>query len=148
MYSLSFVDIAVSATQDIWEIATAATTSLVLHGLIIGQSSDYGDAAAEGLRLSIRRGAASGSGGTTGLTPVALAPGGSSSSSTCERNNTTAGTGGTEMVADCFNIQAGYQLWFTPECRPIIAPSSRLTINITAPTDAVTMSSTLFWEEV
>lgn len=150
-YTASFDNIGVSAAQDLWGIATAATTSLILHGVIVGQSSDYGDAAAEGLRILIIRGATTVGSGGSAVTPSPNPPGGAAASSTVRRNDTTAATGGSPltMVADAFNIQAGYQLWLPPEVRIIVAPSSRLVVNLpAAPTDVIQVSSTIFFEEV
>lgn len=148
MYSASVAAVAVSAAQDLWEIVPSSTNGVAIHGLLIGQSSDYGDAAAEGLGISFIRGhTTSGSGGTT-PTPTSLAPGGSAASATVEANNTTVATAGSPVtvMADCFNIQAGYQLWFPPECRIILQPSQRGVFRLTAPADAITLSSTLFFE--
>jgi hypothetical protein len=150
IYTAAFDNIAVSAAQDLFEIAPAATAGVVIHKLLIGQSSDYGDAQAEGLRLLIIRGATStGTGGAT-ITPANTIPGGAAASSTVKRNNTTAATGGTPVTlhADCFNVQAGYQFIWTPETRLAVAPSSRVVVNLpAAPVDAITMSATIYFEE-
>jgi hypothetical protein len=151
IYAANFDAIAVTAAQDFFEIAPPATASVLLHGLMIGQSTDYGDAQAEGLRLLIIRGATTtGSGGAT-ITPAQAIPGGAAASSTVKRNNTTAATGGTPVTlhADCFNVQSGYQFWWTPETRLICAPSSRIVVNLpAAPADSITFSATLYFEEL
>lgn len=149
-YSVSFDNVAVSAAQDLFEVATASSAGVRLHGLVVGQSSDYGDSAAEGLRiLIIRAHTSSGSGGSA-PTPTVLTPGGSAASSTTEANNTTPASGGSPVTihADTFNVQAGYQIWWPPEMRPACAPSSRIVVNLpAAPADALTMSATLYFEE-
>lgn len=150
MYSIAFDAIAVSVAQDLFEITAPATCGVVLHGLVMGQSTDYGDAAAEGLRVLIIRGyTVSGSVGSS-VTATPLIPGGAAASSTCERNNTTVANTGSPVTvhADCWNIQAGYQMWWTPETRIYVAPSTRIVINLpAAPADAITMSATLYFEE-
>lgn len=148
MYSCTFVGIAVSAAQDLFEIATPATSSVAIHGLVLGQSSDYGDAQAEGLRIQLIRGhTTTGSGGAT-ITPVQLVPGGAAASSTVKRNNTTVATGGSPLVCwvDVWNVQAGYQMWWPPESHILVAPSSRIVVTQTAPADEITMSGTLIYE--
>lgn len=151
VYTAVFDNIAVTAAQDLFEIATPATSGAVLHALLVGQSSDFGDAQAEGLRLLIVRAATTtGSGGAT-ITPAPVIPGGAAASSTVKRNNTTAATGGTPVTlhADTFNVQAGYQIWWAPETRPRVAPSSRIVVNLpAAPADSLTMSATLIYEEL
>ena len=150
IYSISFDNIAVSTTQDLFEIATPATTGAALLGLFIGQSSDYGEAQAEGLRVLVIRGATT-TGTATSVTPVSRLPGTGASVCTCKRNSTVAATGGTpvNVHADAFNVQAGYQYWWTPETTPTVAPSSRVVVNLpAAPTDAITVSATLIFEEL
>ncbi|HUS97124.1 MAG TPA: hypothetical protein VMX97_10325 [Hyphomicrobiaceae bacterium] len=150
MYSASISEVAVSAIQDLWELVAATNVSVVIHGLLIGQSTDYGDAAAEGLPIQFTRGfTVSGSGGST-VTPTALDPGGAAADATVEANNTTqATTSGVQIFADAFNIQAGYQLWFPPENRITIAGAQRLVVELpVAPTDSITLSSTIFFEEL
>ena len=150
MYSASISEVAVSAIQDLWELAAATNVAVVIHGLVIGQSTDYGDAAAEGLPIQFTRGhTVSGLFGST-VTPTALDPGGATADTTVEANNTTqATTSGVLVFADAFNVQAGYQLWFTPETRITIAGGQRLVVELpVAPTDAITVSSTIFFEEI
>jgi hypothetical protein len=150
IYSIVFTDIAVSAAQDLFEIATPAATGVNLLGLMVGQSSDYGDAQAEGARVLVIRGATTTGSGGASVTPVQMMPGTGASVCTCKRNNTTAATGGTPVQVhnDAFNIQSGYQFWWTPETTPRVAPSSRIVVNLpAAPTDAIQMSATLIFEE-
>ena len=49
MYSAEFGAVAVSAVQDFFELLTTAAIMICIHGVEITQSSDVGDAAAEGL---------------------------------------------------------------------------------------------------
>ena len=150
IYSISFDDIAVSTAQDLFEVATPATTGVTLHGVFIGQSSDYGDAQAEGRRILVIRGATT-SGTATSVTPVKRLPGSGASVCTCKRNSTVAATGGAPetLHADAFNVQAGYQFWWTPETQPIVAPSSRIVVNLpAAPADEIRVSATLIFEEM
>jgi hypothetical protein len=150
-YSATFDNIAVTAAQDLFEIATPATTGCTLLGLFVGQTSRQGDTQAEMLRWLILRGATTtGSGGATITAASGLSPGVGVWSSTVKRNNTTAATGGTPQTlhADCFNVQQGIAFWWTPETAPEIAPSSRVVVNIPeTPSASMTMSGTLYFEE-
>lgn len=151
IYSVQFNNVAVSAAQDLFEIVAPADAAVVLHSLIVGQSSDAGDAEAELLRWLILRGhTTSGSGGSS-VTPVPLAAGDAAFGGTAEANNTTAATGGTPATvhADVFNVALGIQYRPTPEERIIISPSQRLVVNLPgAPADALTMSGTAIIEEI
>lgn len=154
-YSGSFEAVAVSAAQDLFELVAPADSAIIIHSIRIGQSSDYGDAAAEGLSISLVRGEGSvttGSGGST-PTPAPLESGFAASGATLEANNTTkmvvgAGTL-TTLQNDAFNAQVGWLYQPVPEERIIISPDDRMTVELVgAPNDALTMSGTIVWEEV
>jgi len=155
MYRAVFEDIAVSAAQDLFEILAPADAVVKVHEVYVGQSSDYGDASAEGLAISIVRGegsVTSGSGGGS-VTPAPQEKGFAAAGSVVERNNTTkmvVGTGTLVVVHnDAFNIQSGWQYIPTPEGRPVISPGDRLTVELVgAPADAITMSATVVFEEI
>lgn len=153
MYSVSFTAVTVSAIQDFFEILAPSTASLVLHSIVISQSSDVGDAEDEMLRVTIKRvtGApTSGSGGTTPV-PVAIKAGAPAAAGTFEANNTTVLTGGTQVTiwVENFNVRAGWQFVPTPEMRPTFGPSTRLLVKSEkAPADALTMSGTLVYEAI
>jgi hypothetical protein len=152
IYSIVCDRIAVSTAQDLFEITTPAATGINILSLFIAQSSDYGDAQAEGLPFVIVRGYTT-TGTATAVTPAPKMPGTGASVCTCKRNSTVAATGGTApavvtLHADAFNIQAGVPLVWTPETTLPVAPSSRVVVNLpVAPTDAITLSATLYFEE-
>lgn len=151
MYSVQFNAVVVTVAQDFFELTAGATCSVVIHGWELGQASDYGDAQAEGLRLLLIRGhTTSGSGGTA-ATPTPLLGNGSAAASAAEVNNTTVASAGTPVTvfASAWNIQAGHVQWFPPECRPTLVPGQRVVLNSpNVPTDSITMSGTLYFEEV
>jgi hypothetical protein len=67
---------------------------------------------------------------------------------TVETNNTTQSTEGNHIHAESFNVMAGLQIWWTPETQPILSPSGRLIVELqTAPSDSLTMSGTIYFEE-
>jgi hypothetical protein len=150
-YSVVFDNVAVTAAQDFFEITPADDKPVELLGLLLAQSSDTGDAAEEILRYSIVRGhATSGSGGTA-PTPRPLDRRGSAAGFTAEVNNTTiasAGTGVT-LLHDCFNVRAGLQVWFPPECYPEASQGDTTIVVrlLSTPADSLTMSGTLFLRE-
>lgn len=152
MYSTQFNGVAVTAQQDFFELVNAATKVVVVHEVRLAQSTDVGDAAEEGLSLLVKRGvgSTSGSGGSAG-TVVKFQTGDAAGSASTEVNNTTKMSAGTitTLLADVWNVRAGW-LWLpTPECRPVLAPSERLTVELgTTPADSITVNGTIIWEEI
>lgn len=152
MYVVITPELAVTVGQDIMSIVSGANTSLILHSVSITQSSDPADAQAEMLRVIIKRGAAVGTGGAA-ITPVALNEGGATADATARRNDTTDGTGGTNIHEEAFNVQIGWFYRPTPEERITVGGnqtnSGRLTINVPdAPADSLDMICTAIFEEI
>ena len=148
MYALIMDEIAVTAAQDLMEINAAADSVVIVHRVLITQSSDAGDAESEMLNVIFQRASTSGSVGST-VTARPLSVGDSAYGGTVERNNTTQGTPGNVVHAENFNIQAGLDWHPTPEERIVISPSGRLVIELpTAPTDSLDVSMTVIVEEI
>jgi hypothetical protein len=150
VYSVTFSAVAVSAQQDLFEIVSPAAGIIEIHGFELFQTSDHGDAAAEGLQLLWVRGhATSGSGGSS-FTPVLRSGKDGAAAATCEINNTTIASTGTAVnySAGGFNVQAGFERWYPPEVRPVLRNSERGVLRCSAPADALTMSGTLYYEEL
>lgn len=153
-YSVPFSAVSVSVAQDLFEVLASAGKPFWLHEITLGQASDYGDAAAEGLQIIIKRATGSytsGSGGTT-VTPVKHLTNDAAAGPTAEVNNTTqalAGSGAlTTIRVEPFNVQGGYQYLPTPEQRILFLPTEACIVSISAPLDALTMSGTLVFEEL
>lgn len=151
MYTVSFAGVAVTTAVDVFEISPASQKPILVHGLFMGQISDVGDAQEEILRFSVIRGnTTSGSGGTV-TTPTRTNSGDTAAGFVAETNNTTAASAGTPVTlhADTFNIRTGFGLWLTPEARWRCANGSLLVVRLgAAPADSLTMSGTLYVEEV
>lgn len=152
VYSVNFEGVAATATQDLIEISPADDKPIKLLGLFLAQSSDVGDAAEEMLRVQILRGhTTSGSGGSA-QTPVPVDPSDPAAGFAAEVNNTTIASAGTAVIlhSDSFNIRAGLQLFWTPETA-ILARQSDTTIAVrllAAPADSLTISGTIYVEEI
>jgi|SRR5687768_232850 len=150
-YTATFDNVSVSAAQDLFEVVAGTGKPLRIHALFVGQSSDAGDAQAENLRVRLIRGYTTS--GFSGTTP-SLAPlrsGNAAAGFTAEVNNLSVATGGPALVlhADTWNVAAGFAYVPTPECRPEVNAGERFVVNLpTAPADALTMSATLYVEEI
>lgn len=153
MYSVEFEGVAVTAAQDFFEITPADDKPLAVHALFLSQASDVGDAAEEILRFKVIRGfATSGSGGSA-PTPIPLNPVDTAAGFTAEVNNTTIASTGTpvDLHSDAFNIRTGLALILTPEMRWQVSQASGTLLVVqlmVAPTDSLTMSGTLYVEEL
>lgn len=154
LYAVSFENVAVTAAQDLFDIAPATNKPCRLHACYISQSTEVGDAQEEMLRLKIIRGLATvGSGGGT-FTPVPLNENDSAAGFTARINDTTVavvGAGATEVLwAESFNERVGWQYLPTPEMRPFCsAAKTRIVVTmLTTPADSVTMNGTLIVEEI
>lgn len=153
-YSVPFSAATVTAAQDVFEVLAASGKPFVLHEIVLGQTSDAGDAQAELEQVLIKRATGSytsGSGGST-VTPVKHLTNDAAAGPTAEINNTTqasAGTGAlTTIRTETWNVQSGYQYLPTPESRLVFLPSEACVVSITAPADSLTMSGTLVFEEL
>jgi hypothetical protein len=150
-YTVTFDNVSVAAAQDLFEVVAGTGRPLRIHALFYGQSSDAGDAQAENLRVRLVRGyTTSGFSGTTpSLAP--LRPGSAAAGFTAEVNNLSVATGGPALIvhADTWNVAAGFTYVPTPECRPEVASGERFVVNLpAAPADPLTMSGTLYVEEL
>jgi hypothetical protein len=151
MYTAVFNNVAVTAIQDLFELVAPADSIVVLHDIHLSQNTDVGDAAEEVLRIELTSGhTTSGSGGSA-VTPVSAQLQDSAFGGTCEANNTTQASAGTIVTHYVWNwnIRVGFDRIFTPETRPIIAPSRRMCLELpAAPADSVTMSGSITFEEI
>lgn len=150
-YAVTFENVAVTAAQDFFELSPADDKPVRLLGILLGQSSDAGDAQDELLRIAVLRGhTTSGSGGSA-ATPAPLNPNDAAAGAAAEVNNTTIASAGTTttLLADCFNVRSGYQVWFPPECAPEASQANTTVVVrlMAAPADSLTMNGTLYFEE-
>jgi hypothetical protein len=150
-YTVVFNAVAVTAAQDVIEITPADDKPIEIVGLFLSQTSDVGDAQDEMLRYEIWRGYTSSGSGGSAPTPAVLIPADTAAGFTAEVNNTTVANTGTavNLHVDAFNVRAGLQLWFPPECRPSASQANTtIAIRIPAPADSLTMSGTIYVREL
>ena len=155
IYKASFSNIAVTALQDLFEILAPSDAVVKVHRIHIGQTSDFGDAQEEILRVETVRGVGavtSGSGGSA-VTPSINESGDPAFGGTVERNNTTrlaAGSGTlTTLEQFTWNVRIPFDLVYTPEERPTISPGNYWTVSLpTNPIDSITMSGEVVFEEI
>lgn len=156
-YTVTFTAVAVTATQDLFYIKPAAEKPCILEQCSIsnvGGTADAGDAQEELLRVEIIRLPSTvtvGSGGSS-FTPSPLAVNDSAAGFTARINDTTvATTSGTAktLVADGFNVRAGW-IWLpVPEHRIVVANAEAIVVRLNlAPADSINLSGTLTVREL
>lgn len=154
IYTASFKGVAVTAQQDFFQLLAPAAKSVLIHGFLLGQSTEVKDAEEEMLQLTTNRGYSTvtdGSGGTT-ATQRGVNKNAAASGATVEVNNTTklaVGTGTLEELESghVWNVRVPYQFWYPPEVRPIVLGGEYWTLELeTTPADSITMSGTLWFE--
>ena len=151
-YTVTFENVAVTAAQDLISLLPAANKPCTLHTVSISQSTDYGDAAAEGLRIKIIRGHTTVGSGGSSATPAKNDPGnGTAAGVTARVNDTTIASSGTavDLWAENWNIQVPFYYRPTPEERIIWANAEYLVVRLmAAPADSITCSGSAVLEEI
>lgn len=150
LYKLPIVFTAQTAQVDAAEIVAPATHSCRIHRIYLAQSTELADAQEEQLRLNLNFGATtSGSGGNSSVTAVPLFLGLTAFGGTCETHNTTKSSAGTIVTPEQYswNVRMPFDIVYSPEARPRIAPSERFTLELaTTPADSVTFGGFIAFE--
>lgn len=153
IYTVQFsgVNVATGTSQDLFEIVAPATAIVLVHDIHVSQLSEVKDAEEEMLLLQLKSGqTTTGSGGTT-PTPVPAEFGDAAFGGTTKVNNTTKATAGTIVTHYSWhwNVRMPFDRIFTPETRPVLSPSRRLTLELaTAVADQVTMGGTITFSSI
>jgi hypothetical protein len=149
-YSVVHTISALAAARDLIEIATPATGIVRLVAAYVSQDSDDATSESEMLPIIWQRATVSGSGGST-LTPEKLEQLQAAASSTVEGGNTVAATlTGAALHRDSFNVLSGFA-WepLKAGIEIIIKPSGFHVLRLdAAPTDAIDLKVTVFFEEI
>ncbi len=152
VYATVFENVAVTAAQDFFEIAPADDKPCRLLSVELSQNTETGDAEEEFLRVKVIRGHATvgSGGGTDNETPVL--PADAAAGYAGGINNTTIASTGSpvDLWADNFNIRVGREKVWTPETAPVVsqAEGTMVVRLMAAPADSVTMSGTIYVEEL
>ena len=151
VYSIQFSNVAVTAAQDFFEVLPATQKPVLIHAVYLSQSTELGDAAEEGLRLNFGRGhTTSGSGGSS-VTPRPMDANDTAAGATCEVNNTTIASAGTNVIlhSEVWNVRVPYVYMPAPEDRIRVANANIFVVRLmAAPNDSVTCNGTLVFEEI
>jgi len=146
LYSVSFTEIAVAAQQDLFQLESLIVPS-ILHAVFLSQSTDLGDAAAEGLSIKIARVTDAVSNVTA---EVPLDGGDAVATANINVNQTTELVAGITIIhSEAWNIALPFVYLPPPELRPTIKISDTLVVNLNkTPIDTMDMSGTLYFEQI
>ncbi len=145
-FSVSFTEVAVTAQQDLFQLEALVVPAKLLM-CVLSQTSDVGDAAAEGLSIQIRRFTDA---VTNDLAEVKLDGGDGAANANLAINETTELVVGQEIIhSEAWNIAVPWIYIPIPELRPVIQIGNGVAINLnTTPADSITISGTLYFEEM
>lgn len=146
MYSASFTEVAVTAQQDLFQIE-ALVVPAIIHAVYLSQSSDFGAQNQEGLSILIRRVTDA---VTDDIVEAQLDLGDTAANADIAVNETTElVTGAVTVHSEAWNIVQSYIYLPPPELRIVIQIGDVVTVNLnTTPADELTMSGTLYFEEM
>ena len=141
IYTASFSGQAETTQVDLIELVAPSTASVLVHEIGISQGTEIADAEEEQLLLLFKQGqTTTGSGGNT-MTAIPRLFGDTAFGGTVKDTNTTKATAGTIVThyAWYWNVRIPFQMIWTPETRPVLRPSRRMTLELaTTPTDSIT----------
>lgn len=151
-YTVQFNGVAVTAAQDLFQIAAHATKQCVLLAWGVSQSTEEGDTAEEQLLILVKSGQTTTGSGGSAPTPVSTDPVNAATVGfTAQANNTTIATGGTILThyAYNWNIRIPMDQVYTDQMQIIFGAGRRLTIELAeAPADSVTLSGYAVIQEI
>ena len=151
MYSISFTDVSVSAAQDLINITATSGMAFKIHRIEGAQRTLTAWEAKPVKLVRFPATVTAGSGGSA-VTPARLNNGDAAATVTARSNDTTAMTTNstaTLLLSEDFVFLNGFLVVFTPDERPVIAPSQGVALNLpVAPSGATSMSFTIIIEEL
>ena len=150
IYSAVIDALAFTTATDIFECTVTSDAPVLFHALELCQTTDLQDANEEVLRIGYYTGATAGSTGTalteTNYNRVDLP----TLSLAVVANRGTPSSGGTLRAVHGWNIRVPFEKIWTPEMRPRVDSGEDVVTFklLSAPTDSITISGTLYWEEL
>ncbi len=119
--------------QELFHIHASTVNRVILREIRIGQYTEFGDAAAELLSITLLRGSTEGSGGSAITTPNVLGHSGAPTAlSSCLGPSTTLSSSASAdlLWADTFNVAAGWLYAPAPDERPTLEADGRLALRM------------------
>jgi hypothetical protein len=136
---------------DLFCVVASSLSRVVIREVRLGQYTEFGDAQAELLSLTMMVGSTAGSSGTA-ITPrnVKTHTGAPTAGSSVTGPSTTLASTTSVNVhwADSWNVAAGLLYSPLPPERMVIQPGEIFNLRMSAPADAMTLNGTLVFQEI
>ena len=147
-YVCTFENVAVTAAQDFFEINPADDKPIAIAGVTLSQTTDFGDAAEEGLRVSLCRLTATvTSGNGTAFTPFPLSTTDAAAGFAAEVNGTTLATtsGSLQILQPLnWNVRVPLEFFWPPDLRPQAKQGEAIVFRLSgAPADSITVAGSI-----
>ena len=150
-YAVSASALTTAGPSDLFCITAPSNSRVAVREIRIGQYTEFADAQAELLPLLIMTGSTAISAGTvlTGVNVRHHSGAPTAGSSVSGPSTTVASTASaTVLLADSWNVAAGFYWKPDPIERVIIEPSARFVVRTGTPNDALTLNATLVLQEI
>lgn len=154
IYTAVIAPTAMTTAVDLFELSPADDKPIKVMGVVIGQTTELGDAQEEQLEIKIMRGGTAmtgGSGGTTAAAGVAVDATGQASGCLFEAMNTTLATftAGVTLHEDTMNVRTGWQYWPPPEAWIACSQANGGMVirQNSTPADSITLNGTVYFIE-
>jgi hypothetical protein len=148
MYSVDFDFTHVTTASDCVNLSPAANDFVVLHSVRISQTDLEGDSNAAMMDVVIARVAGDGSGGTADAAALPHMEGAPTKTTTVRTGDTTAAGSQSVIIADAWNVQAGWLYIPTPEERIVVSATSNLVVSLGVPDASTAIVGTVTFEEI
>jgi len=151
IYTVQFNGVAATVAQDLFQITAHATKQCVLLAWGVSQSTEVGDSAEESLTILVKSGAGTTGSGGSAPTPISTDPVNAATVGfAAQANNTTQASTGTILThyAYNWNVRIPMDQVYTDQMQIIFGAGRRLTIEVSAPADSVTLSGYCVIQEI
>lgn len=150
-YPFSAAALTTAGPNDLFCITAPSNSRVVVREIRLGQYSEFGDAQAELLSLTLMTGSTAIGGGTViaGYNVQRHSGAPTAGSSVTGPSTTIASTTSASLaLADSYNVAAGWYYKPPLKERIVLEPSTRLILRQSTPNDAITINGTLVLQEI
>lgn len=153
IFSAAFSAAAMSSAgpSDLFHITASGNARVAIKEIRLGQYSEFGDAQAELLSLLLLVGTTSAAVGST-ITPrnILRHTGAPAAGTAVSAPSTTLSStaSATMMIADSWNVEAGYWLCPAPRDCIVLNPGQRAVLRMSTPNDPLSLNGTIMFQEI
>lgn len=152
-YVASFTAVALSTAgpSDLFHITAPSNSRVAIEEIRLGQFSEFGDAQAELMSMTLLTGTTSAAVGST-LTPrnIRRHTGAPKAGTQVSGPSTTVASTASAvvMLADSFNVFWGWNLDESKSSHLVLNPGERAVLRVSTPNDAISLNGTVKFQEI